>query len=266
MKIDLNGKTKNSKFKNFVKRIVSFADSILFPSNIKCIDCGKDLPGKQEIELCDDCLGKLEFLDEEKCCKLCGSKLKSSNLCLNCKSHKREFDIARSVASYEGDVAKIVVNFKYNNKPYFSRTLGALLAKRFEELNWKVDFAIFVPVTKRRMKTRGYNQAQLLANELSKRTKIPVLDNVLIKKKDTQQQAGLGFKDRQENIKKTFAVLDKDKLNGKTVVLVDDVFTTGATSNACAKCLKDAGVKMVYVLTFASTPSKILTTNAQETN
>lgn len=264
MKIDVVTKTKKkSKFNLFFRKIKNFAEGVFFPANIKCIDCGRDLSEKREIELCDECLSKLNLIKEDKCCTLCGTRLNSSNRCLNCKNHKREFDLARSVCSYEGDIQKIIVGFKYNNKPYLSRTLGAMLASKFDDLKFDVDYAIFVPSTKKRLKSRGYNQAELLADEFSLKTGVPVCKEVLIKTKDTTRQAELGFKERQENLKKSFVVIDEDKVKDKNILVIDDVLTTGATANACALCLKNSGAKNVFVLTVASTPSKILTSGHQ---
>lgn len=260
MEDNSNEEQNPSKLRVFFKKVGKFLNNLFFPSNIKCVCCGKDLKEKQNIEFCEDCMKILDFIEEDKCCTLCGTKLKASNLCTNCKSHKREFKIARAVFSYEGDVARLIAGFKYNNKPYLKRTFGAVLAKKFEELKWDIDLVIPIPMTKKKKKTRGYNQAELIAEEFCKHTNLTLCTNALVKLKDTVQQARLGFKDRQENIKKSFAVMDAEKIKGKNVLLIDDVLTTGATSNACSMCLKKAGVKDVYVLTIASTPRPMLTT------
>ncbi len=259
MKISLKEKPpKRNKVKEFFKKLKNVLEEIFYPANIKCINCNIDLPVKQEIEFCESCFSKLEFIENDKCCKRCGAKLKTSNLCLACKSNKREFKLARSVMEYDGITAKLIKTFKYKNKPYMSRTFGKLLALKFESLNWKVDFATFVPITKKKEKKRGFNQARLLAEEFSKTANVSIEKDILIKKQDTKEQASLGFKDRQENLRKTFKVTNKDKVRGKIILLIDDVFTTGATANACSLAFKKAGAKEVYVLTVASTTRKIL--------
>lgn len=259
MKISLEEKSpKTNKVKEFFKKFKSVLEGIFYPANIKCINCNVDLPQKQEIEFCENCLSKLEFIENDKCCKRCGAKLKTSNLCLACKSNKREFKLARSVMVYDGIASRLIKNFKYQNKPYMSRTFGKLLAKKFVSLNWKVDFITFVPITKKKEKKRGFNQARLLAEEFYKNTGVQLEKDILIKKQETKEQASLGFKDRQENLRKSFKVTNKDKVFGKSILLIDDVFTTGATANACSLAFKKAGAKEVFVLTVASTSRKIL--------
>lgn len=261
MKVTMQGKKDEKSFgakiKHFFKKLYRGIDGVLFPANIKCLICGRDLPKKQEIEFCPECAKRLDKIEDDKCCKVCGKMLKTSNICLNCKTSKREFDLARAVYSYHGQIQKLIIDFKYENKPYIARTLGKVLADKFSELNWKPDLVIPVPLTRRRYKIRGYNQAELLAEEFVRRTGLVLNTNVLNKTKETEQQAKLGFKDRQNNLKKTFKITNADAVKDKTVLIIDDVFTTGATANACAISLKEAGAKKVFVLCVASTPTEL---------
>jgi len=264
MKVNMQGgrREKRSfyeKMKRFFKKLWTGTNEVIFPSNIKCLLCGRDLPEKQDIEFCPICVKKLEKISEDKCCKVCGAVLHSSNICLNCKKRKREFDMARSVYVYQDDIQKLIVGMKYNNKPYISRTLGKVLANKFKELNWKVDVVIPVPLTKKRYKSRGYNQAELLAKEFVAWNKLDLSTDILYKVKDTKQQAKLHFQERQNNLKKTFKIINSDAIKDKNILLIDDVFTTGATANACSLSLKEAGANKVYVLCVASTRPEIPT-------
>ena len=258
MKVNMQGnkdeeQSFGAKIKHFFKKLWAGTERVIFPANIKCLICGRDLPKKQEIEFCPECAKHLGKIEEGKCCSVCGAILKTSNVCLNCKKVKREFDKARAVYVYQGDMQKLIINFKFHNKPYISRTLGKALADKFKELDWKIDVVLPVPLTNKRYKSRGYNQAELLANEFIKQTGLVLNTNVLQKTKDTEQQVKLGFQERQTNLKKTFKIINADAIKDKNVLLIDDVFTTGATANACSLYLKDAGAKKVYVLCVAST-------------
>jgi len=253
----MNNKTNfATKIKQFFKKIFKKADKLIFPPNIKCLACYKDLPKKQEIELCEDCLKKIRFINEDCCCKVCGTHLKQTNICSNCSKNKRNFDIARSVCVYDDIAIKLIVNFKFNGAPYMHKTLANMMAEKYLSLKWKCDEVLFVPLTPKKQKKRGYNQTELLAKHFCEKLNLPLFGDVIIKTKETKQQLSLGFVDRQENIKQSFKVIDKTKIKNKNILIIDDVFTTGATSGAIAHTLKEAGAKKVYVLTFASTELK----------
>jgi ComF family protein len=112
---------------------------------------------------------------------------------------------------------------------------------------------MYVPLYTKRQKKRGYNQSELLSNELSKLIGISVSHNNLIRIKDTITQTNLSFKERQKNLESAFEIKDKKEVKDKNILLIDDVLTTGATADNCAKILKKAKAKGVYVLTFATT-------------
>ena len=249
----MENKTFFTKFKNFWARVFKKADCVLFPKNIKCFGCGVDLPEKRNIEFCDNCKKKIEYIKEEKCCTLCGTSLKLKNICPHCKERKREFDIARSVCVYNDFMSSMISKFKYHNSPYMSQTFAYMLLDFFKTLDWEVDIVVPVPITKKRKKQRGFNQSLLIAQKFAKENKITLLDDVLIKTTETSHQADLNYAERQKNIVGTFKVQNKKKVAGKNVLIIDDVFTTGATTSACAEVLKKAKAKKVFVLCVAST-------------
>ena len=253
---DISKTSFSQKFKNFFKNLFKRADKLMYPPNIKCLCCYKDLPQKQEIEICNDCLKKIRFIDESCCCRVCGTYLKQTNICSNCSKNKRNFDIARSVCVYDDIATKLIVNFKFNGAPYMHKTLANMMAEKYLSLKWNCDEVLFVPLTPKKQKARGFNQTELLAKHFCEKLNIPLLNNVIIKTKDTKQQSNLGFVERQENIKQSFKVINKKEVKGKNILIIDDVFTTGATSGAISHTLKQAGAKKIYVLTFASTELK----------
>ena len=269
IKLVLNKKPKN-KFLVCVKHAFMHAFSAfskaLYPNNIKCLCCGKDLPQKQDTEICAKCLTKFIFIPENSCCKKCGSLITGSgDYCFNCMDNKRAFDTARSVVVYKGLAQRLIHSFKFGSKPYIKNTLGNLMANKLLKLDWNIDIILSVPVSKKRLKQRGYNQAELLAEVISKNLNIQIFYDVLQKVKETPDQVGLNFTDRQNNLKGSIKVDKPEAVLGKTVLLVDDVITTGATCSICAKALKDAGAKDVFVISFANVQDKIYTEKIAET-
>lgn len=235
----------------FVK-LYNKACSLFFPSNIKCLICGDDLKEKQDIEICDACKCKLQFLSETECCARCGSPMTGQGkFCLNCQNGDCDFDIARSVLLYEGEVKHLISGLKYNNKPYLSRTLSRFIADKYKELGWEADLIIPVPLSLARKKWRGYNQAELLAEGVSDYIGLPINTETLVKIKDTDAQATLNLSDRRKNLRESFKVMDKYAVKGKRILLIDDVMTTGSTASACAIELKKAHAARVMVLSIA---------------
>lgn len=243
----------------FVK-LYNHACSLFFPSKIKCLICGDDLKEKQDIEICDACKCKLKYLTETECCERCGSPMTGQGkFCLNCQNGDCDFDIARSVFLYEGEVKHLISGLKYNNKPYLSRTLSQFLANKYKELGWEADLIIPVPLSPARKKWRGYNQAELLAEGVSDATGVPINTETLVKIKDTDAQATLNLSERRKNLRESFKVMDKYAVKGKRILLIDDVMTTGSTASACTHELKKAHASRVMVLSIAHAKIEIPT-------
>jgi len=254
-----DSKVESKGIKKWGRSILNKLDKLFFPNNIKCLLCGRDLPSKQNIEFCDKCLPKLEKMSD-KCCARCGANLVGEEkFCLNCQNNELDFDIARSVFKFDGEMKKLIHNFKYNNKPYISSTLAFCMADLFNTLKWKVNFVIPVPSSKETLKERGYNQAELLAKEFCELTNLELNTQILRKIKHTQQQANLGFKERKENLSGSFDIdlSWRKELKGKTILLIDDVITSCSTISECAKILKKRGAARVLVLAVARANYKI---------
>lgn len=225
----------------------------LFPQNIKCVTCDQELMYDTHYNMCSACIKALPK-NNAKTCIRCGEPIASeANYCLRCKSHPPVFTRSFSPLLYSGAVTNLIRNFKYNNKRYLSVTLGNFLVESYVLNDLSCNLVLPVPLHQKRQKSRGFNQAELLANQLNEKLNLPVYNNVLVRVKNTKSQTNLNKQQRQQNVEQAFSVQDTKLVNGKTVLLVDDVFTTGATLNECAKVLFKHGAKKVYCLTIAHT-------------
>lgn len=172
-------------------------------------------------------------------CKVCGDSILEDNIiCDRCKLCDYSFDENKSFAVYEDVAAKIVKRFKYSGKKYYAKHLAELMVLNRNYFE-TIDVISFVPIGEKRRKERGFNQAEELAKEIGKMMNVPVL-GMLEKVGTEKHQAGLSQKDRQKNLSGTFKLKsDLDNvLKGKTILLIDDVFTTGATLSECSKVIK----------------------------
>jgi ComF family protein len=166
---------------------------------------------------------------------------------------KKYFTIARALGAFEGSLQAAIHRWKYEGKTHLTSFFSDWMAEglnRYWELN-SLDFLIPVPLHPRRLRERGFNQAHLLVKELSRRTDIPYLKTILRKKKPTLPQVNLSGVERERGLRGAFHVVEKEELLGKSVLLVDDVYTTGATVNECSKVLVRGGAERVDVLTLA---------------
>ena len=139
---------------------------------------------------------------------------------------------------------------KYSNSQDLAAPLGEMMASYWQDVHLPADVIVPVPLHARRLRERGYNQAALLARELGKGVGLPVLESALIRARHTSPQVDLNAEEREENVRGAFRCPD-DQLAGKRVLLVDDVYTTGATLEACSLALKRGGVHTVWALTLA---------------
>lgn len=235
----------------------SFKDwllDILYPRHIKCIFCGNELNENEDKETCENCVDKLPFIINA--CPKCGNHMTDGEMgvCFECKTKNYEFEQAVSVFEYSGQVVKAIHKFKYNScKPYFE-PLGEYLCETLAGWGIEPDLITFVPMSNKRQKQRGFNQAELLAKFVANCFDLPSA-GVVEKVKENSNQANLDYRTRQENIKDCFAVKKayRQILQNLTVLLIDDIFTTGATCNEISKILKLAGAKKIYILTIAHT-------------
>ena len=209
-----------------------------FDGGFVCKKCEQNLPYNDKI-VCEHCGRKTEIREE---------------YCVTCKENMVSVDKARSVFSYEGTIRKLITIFKYDNARYLAEYFGDKMTLLYLKNCFNADGLIYVPMEEKAERKRGYNQSRLLAERISSKTEVPIFE-CLEKTKKTLRQARLNRKDRLKNLEGAFKVKKRKILKDKTVVIIDDVTTTGATAEVIAKALKKSGAKLVYLLTVASTPA-----------
>ena len=214
--------------------------------------------------VCSGCLGGFKPI-RDPFCSMCGVVFKShsdtEHLCGDCIKQPKAFHQARAVGLYTPGFMELLHQLKYRGKIQLAEPLGELLRAAFL-CYWKenyFDLVVPVPLHKKKMCQRGFNQASLLIDNWAKagerlcgrRIELPVDRKALVRAKPTAPQTGLGRAARQQNIKRAFKVTEPWRISAKRILLVDDVFTTGATAGECARVLMKAGAERVDVLTLA---------------
>ncbi len=242
-------------FRERFLKIFNKIEDVLMPFH-SCIACGKEIPDGSNFQICKECLLGIEFIGGNICSK-CGEKLiEGSLLCDYCKDFNYHFDKNISCCYYDDAAAKIIKDFKFKGKKFYAEYIAKVMMSKAETFD-NIDYITFVPITKKRLKERGYNQAELLANIISEKINVPV-KNLLEKVTDGKHQVKLNQEERLKNLVDSFKVNDDEKINikGKNILIIDDVFTTGTTLSECAKALKSAKLKKIVTLTFAKTRFK----------
>lgn len=228
----------------------------LFPENYTCDICGTEI---FRGNFCADCLKTITFNDRH-ICPVCGRKTLRDEICMECKQKPPLFKKAVSAFVYENGAIILISKFK-SGKPYLKEFFADKLAQSLVGFP-EIDCIVYVPLTKLSLIKRGYNQSRLLASSLSVRVQTPVLYNAIKRVKRGRAQKGLTQKERVENVKGAFKVTKRNEIKGKSVLLIDDVMTTGSTVNEVSRILLKAGAAKVYVATVASveylTPEKQL--------
>lgn len=226
---------------------------LLYPEGIKCYMCGSKIVGVHRYGVCSGCIKEFVFIGN-KSCICCGKLLETGDLCNDCRSFLHFFDRAFSLCLYDGAVKEWIYSFKYGNKPYLARPFARMMADRIKELGLDecIDTVIPVPLHRKKLRQRGYNQSRLLghvvAREIDKR-----LAEVIVRGKNTPPLSGLTRLERIQCLEGAFEIKpDKMHKGIKNVMLIDDIYTTGTTVNECARLLKDAGCERVFVFTVAS--------------
>ena len=220
-----------------LKDISDFLLSLIFPREPLCLICGTRTSFGL-VYLCNNCKEALELEVDQARPPMLRSGLKNLRA-------------VGSFAYYHGILKRLVYEFKYRGHRRLDRKLSNMLLEALKDKRWpNFDYIIPVPLHPKREEERGFNQALLLAKPVSKKLGVPLCQE-LVRVKDTRAQTLLDKNDREKNLRGAFKVRGGQQLQDKTILLIDDVFTTGATAKACAKALKTAGTGDVFMLTVA---------------
>ncbi|MBI5196712.1 MAG: ComF family protein [Nitrospirae bacterium] len=221
--------------------------NILFPES--CPVCKKPSTYHKTAPICAECWDGISPYNGP-ICRICGKPLVSdaSIECGICITSKPAFKQARSFGLYDGTLKEAVNLLKYHKIKRLSKPLSAIILRT--EITG-IDVVLPVPLYKKRLRHREFNQSALLAKYLAGSMGVPLAIDCLVKVRDTMPQVGLRAQEREKNIKNAFEVRDKRFIQGKTLMLVDDVITTGATVRECSRQLKKAGAKDIYVIALA---------------
>ncbi|HEY2986177.1 MAG TPA: ComF family protein [Candidatus Binatia bacterium] len=229
----------------------------------RCRFCGDSLFGRNDC-FCRGCRERIRVIGHPFC-TACGRPFLDTSgddhLCGNCIARRPHFVRARAWACYPTDggddhpLREVVQRFKYGRKVSLGKPLGRLMAIGCRDLfhDYDLDVIIPVPLHAKRLRWRGFNQSVILAREIGRHWKLPVDPCVLVRSRETPPQTQLHEDERRKNMRRAFSVNPAKSIDGKAALLIDDVYTSGATVNECSRALVRAGVREVYVLTLART-------------
>jgi len=246
-----------SRFKMhpWLESIITF----IYPARCRC--CEQYMSVGKVHYICDDCWEQIEFISEPYC-EICGKPIDfnptpghdGTQKCRWCWRHQPKFSKARSIASYELTLRQAIHLFKYEKKIVMAKHFAELMKDTAPKLFDLSDYNYIIPVPlhKSRYEERGFNQSELLARELENLFDIPLHLGNLVRVKDTRPQFSLETREEKlTNVQDAFEVREPEKIEWKNILLVDDIFTTGATVSEIAKTLLSEGANRVDVFTLA---------------
>lgn len=238
---------------SFIELLNDVGD-IIFPP--RCLGCAEIIKRQAHHVFCSGCLEKISFITGSFC-PICGTPFLASpagnHICGNCLESKPYYTEARAVAGFETVIMDAIHKFKYGRNISIGDALGSFMAGfSFPDFDFsEYSLLLPVPLHVERLRERGFNQSLLLAKKMGKKYKLPVSFSLLKRCKSTLSQTGLNRAEREKNIRGAFLVTDREKLTGENIILIDDVYTTGATVNECARVLIKAGTQKVAALTLS---------------
>ncbi len=259
--------------------LIKILEKYVYPPALYCMACGAIIDSSRTYMLCDDCMKTFNW-NTGATCHRCGKSLgpvlssaieagvyRESDegeplFCYDCMKAKHYFTRGYSCLSYGNREKTPIISLKYGEQAYIGKALGEMLGDRLlsalekeykGEIPW--DLIIPVPIHISRMLKRGYNQAEIIGRIVSEKLGIPIETGIIARKKTTEKMKGKS-EDRIKNIEGAFAITEKavncDVLRNKNVLLIDDVYTTGATADECSKILINAGASDVQIATIAT--------------
>ncbi len=219
------------------------AVDLLYPP--RCAGCGQ--PGAR---WCADCQAHVKRMDQA-ICQRCGDRvLAGFTVCERCRQTPPEFEQLRSWGLYEGSLRKAIHRFKFDHDLSLAEDFSQHLHDLLQGQNWVIDVIVPAPLHRANQRARGFNQAAALASALSLRSGVPAGKRVLTWCKEVRTQVGLTQQQRLDNVNKAMNA-NSSIIIGKNILVIDDITTTGATINECARACKEAGAAKVYGLTLA---------------
>jgi len=235
-----------------LRTILDATLDLIYP-RIYCVRCGKLLQKNAVHGLCNICCDSMPFIHAPKC-STCGKPLDNAEIlsCPDCIEYKHHFDQGLSVFELNTSVQELIYRYKYYKEFSLNRTFAHFMVELLYEANWHVDLIIPVPLHKNRLKSRGFNQSSLLGDYISQRYNIPCLDTILLRNVDTKTQTGFSRWERAKNLQNAFSVVQSEKIKDKNILLIDDIYTSGATADNSSSKLKESGANKVYILTVAT--------------
>ncbi|XOU94453.1 MAG: ComF family protein [Candidatus Kerfeldbacteria bacterium] len=232
-----------------MNKIINFILDIIFPK--QCLQCGQD-----DLWLCNKCFEKINLLNKQTC-PICRIK-NNGETCKKCTSHSNLDGLLVATSLNEQLIQKLIHNFKYKYITDLRYPLSKLLLKTFNkylnnDIKLKSEQYVFIPMPlyKKRLLERGFNQSNLLASSIAKKTNSPYNPNIIYRGKNTETQTKLSRKERILNVKSAFKINKSLDFINKNVIIIDDVATTLSTLEECAEILKKAGVKKIWGLVIA---------------
>ncbi|RKD23537.1 comF family protein [Caminicella sporogenes DSM 14501] len=241
--------------KNIIFEYIDIFLNFIFPRNIYCILCNRPIDRDRKYSLCDRCFKNIRFIRGKTCTK-CGKPLNEFYMydnCPECMNNEFYFTKAVSCVEYDDISKKIIYELKYNKKRYISYHMAEIMADKFKEsFSQNIDVIMPVPLHKSRERERTFNQAYLISKYLARMIDKSVDNKSLVRVKNTKIQNKLTKEERKSNLEKAFKVVNALNVDGKIILLVDDIFTTGLTADRCSRVLIESGALKVYVLTFAT--------------
>jgi ComF family protein len=237
-----------------LREILTGIADLIFPP--RCITCDNLLERHDPLPFCPSCMDGIRFI-RSPLCPRCGVPFPviegEDHLCGDCITSKKPYAAARAVGRYDETLLTAIHRFKYRGRTGIGEILGRIMAD-FAAGIWDMkifDRIVPVPLHRKKLRERGFNQAVILARKLSKQFDIPLDFTSLRREVFTSPQVGLGREERSANVHGAFTVRHPERITGRRILLVDDVYTTGSTLAECARVLSRAKAEAVTVLTLA---------------
>lgn len=257
------GKDIEMMFTEGLKTLISEGLDLVYPDALYCICCGKIIDESRPYRLCNECMDGVKWATGRTCLR-CGkplSEIDHSDTCYSCRENDHVFDRGVTCAEYGTHERAIVFALKYNGRTDIAGTIAEIMDDRLSNasISEDIDVVMHVPMFRRKKLERGFDQAELIAVELARRRGIPFRGDLIVRSRETKAMRGLAPAERRANLDGAFGYSDRygpedisDAVRGMNILVVDDIYTTGATADAIAGMLRRNGAKKVHFISFAA--------------